>query len=87
MGLLSASLTALYVRDSSYLPSLPELPAIPRFPDPRALVSGKTVFFGLVCLIVVFILGMLYFLYFYFYFFLGGGTGFNHQTASLPFFI
>jgi hypothetical protein len=61
MGLLSASLTALFIRDSSYLSSLPSLPTFPHLPDPRALVSGRIVFFGLVCLVVVLILGMYYF--------------------------
>lgn len=57
MGLLSAGLTTFYIRDTSILNSLPDLPTIPRFPSPRAFVSGSTVFFGLVCLIVILVLG------------------------------
>ncbi|PVG02491.1 hypothetical protein CPB86DRAFT_751191 [Serendipita vermifera] len=56
VGLISASITAFYNRDLSYLPSLPDLPSIPRLPNARSLVSGRTVFFGIICLVVILIL-------------------------------
>ncbi|KAG8785442.1 hypothetical protein FRC19_011200 [Serendipita sp. 401] len=53
MGLLSASITALYARDSSYLRNLP---LVPHLSNARTFASGRSVFFGFICLIVILIL-------------------------------
>ncbi|KAG8834709.1 hypothetical protein FRC17_007615 [Serendipita sp. 399] len=56
MGLFSAGLTALYARDPSYLSSLQNLPLVPRLSHARTFASGRSVFFGFICLIVILIL-------------------------------
>jgi hypothetical protein len=87
VGLISASITAFYNRDSSYLPSLPDLPSIPRLPNARSLVSGRTVFFGIICLVVILILGKELFnndLYFFSYLYCHAPDGILRFSPDYP---